>query len=71
MFNQEDQLASHSIITLWEAQIPICFWDTLCTVCTTDTWTLNFNKHNKVPDVFTATFYLSCLLKLSAADVLP
>lgn len=25
MFNQEDQLPPHSIITLWEAQIPICF----------------------------------------------
>lgn len=27
MFNQEDQLPPHSIITLWEAQIPICFWE--------------------------------------------
>lgn len=27
MFNQEDQLPAHSIITLWKAHNPICSWE--------------------------------------------
>lgn len=69
MFNQEDQLPPHSIITLWEAQIPICFWDTQWAECITDTWTINFNKHSKVLRGFTSTFNSSRLLRLTAADL--